>query len=253
MKPASAAGRPARVPQPQAPARGGRRNLWLILGSVAAAAIVAAVLIVANRGGSGSPSQPAGLAGAAETAALLRGIPQQGTALGSPNAPVTLVEYADLQCPICAKWATQALPTIVRRYVRTGKVRIEFRGLRFLGPDSNTALRTALAAGASGKLWNVVDLLYRNQGAENSGWVSESLLRSVVAAAGLDAGTVLATRSSTAVEQEIAASEREAALEGVPGTPAFDLGPTGGALDRIELTTFDPSELGAAIEALLAR
>ena len=68
---------------------------------------------------------------------------------------------------------------IVRDYVRTGKVQIVFSGMHFVGPDSETALRTALAAAAQGRFWNVLELLYENQGTENTGWVTDSLLRSI--------------------------------------------------------------------------
>jgi protein-disulfide isomerase len=249
MKTASAAGRPVRAPKAR-PAQTHRRRLCLIGGAAGVAAVLALVLVLVNRGGSSTPApNPASLTGVAETAALLNGIPQHGTVLGSPKAPVTLAEYADLQCPICGAWATQALPTIVQKYVRTGKVRLEFRGLRFVGPDSDTALRTAIAAGAQNRLWNVVDLLYRNQGTENTGWVTDKLLRNVVVAAGLETG-VLDQRASAAVNRQIAADERQAQLDAVPGTPTFEVGPTGGRLHPVQLRSLDPAELGAAIDAV---
>jgi len=117
--------------------------------------------------------------GVFQTTARLRGIPQQGTVLGRPDAPVTLVEYADLQCPYCGVWARETLPQLVREYVRTGKVKLVFRGLAFVGPDSATGLTTALAAANQGRLWQVVDLVYANQGEENSGWLDDELLRSI--------------------------------------------------------------------------
>ena len=146
----------------------------VIGGAALLAALMVAASVLGSRGDSNAPAPAANAAGevaeAAETEALLRGIPQDGIALGSPNAPVTLVEYADLQCPYCAIWAREAFPAIVDEYVRPGHVRLVFRGLAFIGPESDTALRTALAAGAQGRLWNVVHLLYGNQGAENAGW-----------------------------------------------------------------------------------
>src|SRR5512141_2096373 len=148
-----------------------RRHLLLAGGG---ALVVALALIGASRLSADSqptdkpvPTQAGEVAGAGEITALLDGIPQQGTVLGKPDAPVTLVEYADFQCPYCAQWALGTLPALVRDYVRAGKLRIEFRGLAFLGPDSETALRAALAAGREDGLWNVVELLYANQGAEN--------------------------------------------------------------------------------------
>ena len=74
---------------------------------------------------------------------------------------MTLVEYADLQCPYCAQWARDALPTLVEDYVKSGKLRIVFSGMAFIGPDSDKALRTALAAGREDHLWDVVHGLYR--------------------------------------------------------------------------------------------
>ena len=116
--------------------------------------------------------------------------------LGDTDAPVTLVEYVDLQCPYCAEWAVRTFPVLVSDYVRTGKLRIVFHGLAFIGPDSDTALRTALAAGREDRLWDVVAGFYARQGAEN-GWITDELVDDVVAEAGLDAGRLARTRAAS--------------------------------------------------------
>jgi protein-disulfide isomerase len=125
-----------------------------------------------------------------------------GNVLGSPTAPVRLVEYADLQCPYCARFAVDVLPTIIRDYVRTGKVQLVMHGLAFIGPDSVTALRTATAAGDQGRMWNVAELLFASQGPENA-WVNDELLRSVVTATGANADRVFAARDGAAVGAQI--------------------------------------------------
>lgn len=218
-----------------------------------------AASVIGSRVDSAAPAPVAdthveAVAAAAETEELLCSIPQEGIALGSPDAPVTLVEYADLQCPYCAIWARDAFPAIVDEYVRLGHVRLVFRGLAFIGPESDTALRTALAAGAQGRLWQVVHLLYGNQGDENAGWVTDDLLREVGRSVrGLDAARMLAERGSDAVEHELGAAQRAADAAGIQGTPSFEAGPTGGALEPLAVTSLGPEEIRARLDALLAR
>jgi protein-disulfide isomerase len=199
-----------------------------------------------------SPAPELSVTGAAETTALLRGIPQAGNVLGKPTAPVTMVEFADLQCPYCAQYALDALPTIVRDYVRTGKVKLAFVGMAFLGPDSERALRAAYAAALQHRLWNVVDLLYKNQGAENSGWVSDGLLEAVAhAVPGLDANAMLDSQQSAKVDQALSAAAAQAQQANVSSTPTFFAGPTGGTLQQVAVTQLDPAPFRQALDALL--
>jgi protein-disulfide isomerase len=229
----------------------------LLVASLAVAAVLAAGLIGASLVGASSGERAKTPPAASELAgdpALLRGLPQEGAVLGSPHAPVTLVEYADLQCPFCAEWARRAFPEVVRDYVTTGRVRVEFRGLAFLGPDSEVALRTALAAGQQGHLWDVVHLLYANQGAENAGWVTQDLLDRIGAAVpGLNGRRMLGQRWSPTVEQQLVAASDSAQRDRITGTPAFMAGPTGGTLRPIVLSSLDAAPVRAQLDSLLAR
>jgi protein-disulfide isomerase len=235
--------------RPAGPVLGSARRLYGA--ALAVAAVAAAVLILASQisvhRGEHKATAATGITGVAETAALFRGIPQDGTTLGRADAPVTMVEYADLQCPFCGAYARDVLPTIVRDYVRTGKVRLVYRGLAFIGPDSETALRTALAAAPQHKLWNVADLLFRNQGAENA-WIDDALLRDVVTAAGAETARVFASRDSASVTRAIEAARGQAAADGVRGTPTFMVGRTGGTLKPLPLTSLDIGAFRAAFE-----
>jgi protein-disulfide isomerase len=222
----------------------------IVAGLVAATLIAASVL--GARGGKPKPSAEQQVFGG-DTATLLEGIPQKGPVLGRSNAPLTLVEFADPQCPYCAEWSQRAFPEIVREYVRSGKVRLVFAGLSFLGPESEQALRFALAAGDQGKLWNVVHLLYANQGPENSGWVSDALLRDIGAATpGFRTQEALGAMSSRPVEQALADSAEAARRFGVHGTPTFAAGRTGNTLSLVPVASLDADGLRPALDQLLA-
>jgi len=229
-----------------------RKRLFVV---VAATAILLgggliAALVVTTRGSTGpSSTAPAGVA---EVATMLRDIPQHGAVLGSPKAPVTLVEFADPQCPYCGDWERTSLPVIVRKYVRSGKVRIVFNGMSFVGSDSEKALRTALAAGEQNRLWNVLALLYLNQGTENTGWVTDALLRGIGnAVPGLDTKKMLASLHSTTVTQKLAAAAALAREAGVNQTPTFAVGRTNKALTLVQITSLEPSGLEPALDAAL--
>jgi protein-disulfide isomerase len=234
-----------------------KSRLPLLLVAFGGAALVAALLIGASLigGGGGEPVAPP--AATVDTTpheeSILGGIAQDGIALGSADAPVTLVEYADLQCPYCAEWARDAFPAIVDEYVRDGRVRIEFRGLSFIGPESEIALRAALAAGEQDRLWDVVHGLFVRQGAENGGWVTEDLLRSLGRGAGIDAERMLADSDSPSVDSALAEAAAQARAVGVPGTPFFEAGPTGGTLTPLQVSSLDADPFRAALDELLAQ
>ena len=135
--------------------------------------------------------------------------------------------------------------------MRAGKLRIEFRGLAFIGPDSETALRTVLAAGRQDRLWHAVELLYANQGAENSGWVTDDLIAMLTTSVpGLHSKQVAADQQSAAVDAEIAKAQAHAAH--VRGTPAFEIGHTGKALRSLEVSSLEPGQFRDAVDAVLA-
>jgi protein-disulfide isomerase len=231
-----------------------RRTLYVAV--VAAAALLAAALIgfsALSGNDSESAPPPAALAvDGRETATLFAGIPQDGTALGRPDAPVTLVEFADFQCPFCRTFARDALPEIVRRYVRPGKVRMEYRALAFLGPDSVEAREMALAVAHQDRFWQFAHLLFENQGEENSGWVTEERLEATASAVpGLDVERALADRTSAAVAREAERAEQQAEQFGISGTPAFLARRTGGKLERIEIQSLDAGALTPTLDSLL--
>jgi protein-disulfide isomerase len=179
------------------------------------------------------------------------GIPQEGAVLGSPDARVRLIEYADLQCPACRAYAETYLPVVVDEYIRQGRMKAEFRGIAFIGQESERALRWVLAAGLQDRLWQLQEALYRNQGGENAGWVTEDLLRRLAAdIPGLDADRVLADASSEEVTAMLAKTERQADAADVSGTPTLAI-QVGGQDPRTLSLGVSLQELRAALDDAL--
>lgn len=238
-------------------ARQRRRRLGLLAAvALAAVAIVVALAVASGGGGEGSGGlgEGEGLRGAAEVNGLFEGIPQDGIALGDADAPVTLVEFVDLQCPFCGQFARDAMPELVRDYVETGDVRIELRTLRFLGPDSDVAARTAAAAALQDRMWQFTELFFRNQGAEGSGYVTDDFLRGIAGAVdGLDAERALDAADSAEAESLVARDEAAAGTLGVQSTPSFFAGPTDGRLRQLRITELSAGAVGAQLDDLLAR
>jgi protein-disulfide isomerase len=99
---------------------------------------------------------------------------------------------------------------------------MEYRGFPFLGSDSVKALRFIYAAGLQDKLWQLQEALYRNQGNENAGWVTDELLREVAGGIqGLNVDKLFVDAESDGITQEAEDAEAEGREAGIPGTPTF--------------------------------
>jgi protein-disulfide isomerase len=200
-----------------------RRRRLLQLGGLLAAAAVIVVVAVAVSSGAGSKAKTP--AGAAASASLFDGIPQSGVTLGSPSAPVTLVEFADPQCPFCRDYTLGQMPSLVRKYVRTGKVKMQLRLMSFIGPDSVTGARAVEGAGLQNRLWQAADALYANQGQENTGYVTQGFLRTTLGSVpGLDVSRALTQASSAQVTAQLRTTATVAQRYAVQSTPTFLVG-----------------------------
>lgn len=221
--------------------------------------VVGVVLAFVLTGGSSEADVPArgslenSLPGAADVEESLRGIPQSGNVLGSPDAPATLVEYVDLQCPFCQQFESSVMPTLITRYVRDGRLKVDTRIVAFIGPDSERGRNAALAAGRQNKLFNFTQLLYLNQGPENSGWLDDDLVaRAAASIPGLDVPQVLDERDSGAVGDEADTVDEQAAADNVRGTPTILVGKTGEDPQVVTLAeATDEQSVIDAIEAAL--
>jgi protein-disulfide isomerase len=250
-------------PPVQRKGRGGRRRAStrvLVAAAIAAVAVVggAAGLAVAFGGGSsGAANVPtvgslanAPLPNAADAQREFARIPQQGNELGSPSAKATLVEYIDLQCPNCQAYEATVMPAIVRRFVRTGKLRVEARPIAFIGPDSVLGRDAAIAASRQNRMYQFMQVVYLNQGTENTGWLKKDfVLKAAASVPGMNVNAVDDALGSSDVGDQAKQFETQANTDQIPGTPALLVGKTGGKLTLVP--THDEATVAGAIERAL--
>jgi protein-disulfide isomerase len=222
-----------------------------IIGTVVAALVLVGVLVALSAsggGGSGSGGSGGAVTGAADVQAQFAGIPQSGDRLGVETAPVEIVEYGDLQCPFCAQASAGTVPALVTDFVKPGTAKLVFRPLTFIGPDSVRGATAVAAAGAQGKMWTYAELLYRNQGQENKGWLSDKMVDSAATALGLNVAKFDADRTGPAASALVTAAATAAQTAGVSATPTFVVtGPKG----RVVISDFtNLGEFQAAISGV---
>jgi protein-disulfide isomerase len=210
-----------------------------------AIAAAAALVVVALIGRTDSSSR------ATETPVVdLRGIPQDGRLLGSPQASVTLVEWADPQCPACRTYTEEFFPVVVDDYVRPGTVNTEFRGFPFIGEDSVKAYRFLLAAGEQNRLWDLQEALYRNQGGENEGWVTDELVRELASGIdGLDVDQLFVDAEREDIVAEAEGAEAAGQAAGILGTPTLQV--VIGDAEPYEVQVANVDQLRAALDDAL--
>jgi protein-disulfide isomerase len=232
-----------------APAPDERRQRLVRLGSAAAFLAIAALAVLVVVSETQTEGGDSNLEGVAQVRRDLRGIPQHGLVLGRPGAEVTLVEYGDLQCPACKTFAEEILPAVIESKVRAGEARLDFRNYPIIGDESTPPAAAATAAGEQGRGWSFVELFYRNQGFEQSGYVTDSFLTAVAEGAGVrNLERWNRDRGSKGVLDQVSRTSEEAKRLGFGGTPSFAVeGPATDGLEPLPLPG-SASELEEAIE-----
>ena len=209
-----------------------------IAGGVVLIVVIAIVLGVVLSGGSksstnvnlpavGSATWPGAMQGSTDVRALFKGIPQSGLILGNPNAPATLTEFIDLQCPVCRDFETTQMPTIIQRYVHTGKLKVRMEPWAILdrpgGPgDSARGQAATIAAALQNKGFQFAQLLYDNQGLEGTGWLTEDVIGTAAASVdGMDPQRVMDDQSSSRVKTTISDVDNTASAQNFAATPTL--------------------------------
>lgn len=209
-----------------------RRRLRLLGGAfglvvlvVAAVAAFGAFKRDPTAGGSRTTVGDTAIRGVEETAALLRGIPQQGTVLGRADAPATILVVSDLKCPSCQAHALTVQPEVVDRLVRTGRANLRMVLVDFRDPARGTTdgarlRRAAYAFAAEDRFWGFVQTAFWNQGRTEDEWATPSFLRAVAAVAPGVAPARVQDRETPAVRAAVAEADREAKDLGTDATPS---------------------------------
>lgn len=235
-----------------------------IAGGVVLIVVVAVVLGVVLSGGSnksstgdfpavGSATWPGALQGSTDVRKLYKGIPQSGLTLGNPKAPATLTEYIDLQCPNCQAFETQQMPTIIQKYVRPGKLKIEMQPWSILSPpDSPRGQAATIAASLQNRGFPFASMLYLNQGVEDTGWLTEDMVGSAASSVdGTDPRRVLDDLSSSQVKSIVSNVDSTANAQGFTGTPTLLLNHAGQKAHVVAVGVPDAATLRSQIESAI--
>ena len=173
--------------------------------------------------------------------------------LGLDDAPVTIVEFGDYQCPFCKRWNVNTKPPIMENYIETGKAKFVFVDLSIIGKDSLKAHSGSYCADEQGLYWEYHDYLYANQGHENDGWANSNNLKLLVSGINdLDGELFAQCLDSGRYDQKVKDNTNIAKKAGARSTPSFIIiGPSG---NSVSITGAQPySVFQQAIENMIAR
>jgi protein-disulfide isomerase len=183
-----------------------------------------------------------------EVTALFAGIPQHGATLGSPKAPVTLRVYADLECHTVRRFFLNHLPAILRTWVRSGRVKLEYRSLQTDTLWEPIFIRqevAALAAGRQDKFWNFADSFIHEEGKEYTRYATDEFLERIAShVSGIQMADWKRARHGIDVFDQVVLGDHHARQQELSATPSFLIGPSGG---EIKTPVGSNSEIGSLL------
>ena len=154
--------------------------------------------------------------------------------LGSESAPVTIVEFGDYQCEACYAWFHNTRDTLIDNYVETGKVKLIFVDLPFLGRDSPKAAHASYCAEDQEKYWEYHTILYTFQdGHPDSGWADRDRLNSFAFSLDMNMDEFNECMDSSKYKQRVKANYDDAVKNGVTQTPTFILVSSDGTTKKL--------------------
>lgn len=140
---------------------------------------------------------------------------------GAKNAPITIVEFSDFQCPFCRRAFQEVLPPLVQEYVDSGRVTLVYKHSAFLGQESTWAAVASECAADQGKFWDYHDLLFSRQAGENQGAFNKDKLLGFAKKLELDMAKFEPCLTNDQTLARVQADVQEGQRAGVTGTPTF--------------------------------
>lgn len=172
--------------------------------------------------------------------------------LGKSDAPLTMVEFTDYQCPFCGRYEANTYPEIKRNYIDTGKLRLIVRDLPLseLHPHALQAAQAVHCAADQDKFWEMKDIVFKNQNK-----LDKDALAGYAKSLGLDAGVYDRCMADGKHLKEIAEEARYAQSLGITGTPSFIIGKTSGdtVKGRLVVGALPYQNFAAVIDEMLAQ
>lgn len=212
---------------PATPGKSTNRQVWLLpaVSLAVVAALVVAIWWFAT--GSGQETEDGA---AAETAVqdqqvhpeFERRDPDDPFSAGPVDAPVGLVVFSDYQCPYCAQWNHQTMPAMMDK-AEAGELRIEWRDVNILGPESELAARASYAAALQDSYWEYHDALFAGGDRRPANQLTEDGLVGIAGELGLDEEQFREDLDSSEARTTVAQNEQFGRSLGVPSTPVFIL------------------------------
>jgi len=187
--------------------------------AIVVAGVIIAGAILLKGGKTPTPTPAPANKEAAAPSGVIKPISADDHILGSKDAKVVMVEYADYQCPFCGKFFTETVQPVLKSYVDSGKIAFVYRDFAFLGDESLKSSEAAECANDQGKYWQYHDYLFTHQNGENQGNFSDTNLKTFAKTLGLDETTFNTCLDSKKYEQKVKDSTTEGGNAGVNGTP----------------------------------
>lgn len=197
-----------------------KNNPFIIPGAIIiAGALVAGAIMYTNSKGGAVAVKGNEFAGTGAAPLVEGDLVDDDAMLGDPSAPVTIVEFADYQCPFCGKFFKTVMPQITEKYIKTGKVKFVYRDFAFLGEESEWAASAAECAKEQGKFWEYHDYLYTHQNGENQGAFHKKNLKQFARVLELDGSKFDSCLDTDKYIEEVRKDSEAGRSLGVSGTP----------------------------------